>query len=110
MAGNWVYDDVNSPCIDMGDPESDWTAELWPHGKCINMGAYGGTPQASMSLSNAGNIADLYINDVVNYADMELFTNKWLCHEVLLPEDLDRNGFVNFVDFAIFANNWLWQE
>ncbi|GAF67932.1 unnamed protein product, partial [marine sediment metagenome] len=55
----WVYDDVNSPCIDAGDPNSHWTAELWPHGKRINMGAFGGTPQASMSLSDAGNIADL---------------------------------------------------
>ncbi len=47
----WVQDDVNSPCIDAGDPRSDWTAELLPNGELINMGAYGGTPQASMSLS-----------------------------------------------------------
>jgi hypothetical protein len=108
--GEWVVDDVNSPCIDAGDPASDWTAELWPHGKHINMGAFGGTPQASISLSDAGNIADLDVNDAVNYADMELFTDKWLYREVLLPEDLDRNGFVNFIDFTIFANEWLWDE
>jgi len=45
----WVQDDVTSPCIDAGDPNSDWTAELWPHGERINMGAYGGTREASMS-------------------------------------------------------------
>lgn len=39
---SWVKDNVTSPCIDAGDPNSDWTAELWPHGKRINMGAYGG--------------------------------------------------------------------
>lgn len=103
----WVYDDVNSPCIDAGDPNSDWTAELWPHGKCINMGAYGGTPQASMSLSEAGNIADLNNSDLVDYTDLMQLLNKWLYQEVLLPEDLNRNGFVNFTDFAIFAQNWL---
>lgn len=45
----WVMDELTSPCIDAGDPASDWTAELWPHGERINMGAFGGTPQASMS-------------------------------------------------------------
>lgn len=106
----WVTDDVNSPCIDVGDPNSDWTAELWPHGKRINMGAYGGTPQASMSESPAGNIADLDANDVVNYSDLDLFTEGWLRQQVLLSEDLDRDGLVNSKDFAIFANNWLWEE
>ncbi|MHC4213457.1 MAG: hypothetical protein ACYSWP_08815, partial [Planctomycetota bacterium] len=51
--GDWVLDNVNSPCIDAGDPASDWTEELWPNGNRINMGAYGGTSQASMSLSDA---------------------------------------------------------
>ena len=108
--GDWVLDDVNSPCIDAGDPNSDWTAELWPHGKRVNMGAYGGTPQASMSLSTAGNIADLNTNALVDYTDLMMFTNKWLYEEVLLPEDLDRNGVVNFTDFAEFAGQWLWEE
>ena len=49
---SWVQDDVTSPCIDAGDQGSDWTAELRPHGECINMGAYGGTPQASMSFQS----------------------------------------------------------
>ena len=40
---SWVMDANTSPCIDAGDPNSDWKAELWPHGKRINMGAYGGT-------------------------------------------------------------------
>jgi len=106
----WVQDEVSSPCIDAGDPGSDWTAELWPHGKQINMGALGGMSQASMYSSDAGNIADLSNNGSVDYTDLMMFTNKWLYQEVLLPEDLNRNRFVNGIDFAIFANNWLWQE
>jgi len=54
----WIQDDVTSPCIDAGNPDSDWTVELIPNGGRINMGAYGGTPQASMSLSEADNVAD----------------------------------------------------
>ena len=50
VGGSWVKDDVTSPCIDAGDPNSDWTSETWPHGGRINMGAYGGTREASMSI------------------------------------------------------------
>ena len=50
----WVLDNVTSPCIDGGDPDSDWTLELMPHGERINMGAFGGTPQTSMSFSSVG--------------------------------------------------------
>jgi len=45
---SWVQDNVTSPCIDAGDPDSDCTAEPSPNGERINMGAYGGTPKASM--------------------------------------------------------------
>lgn len=47
---NWILDDVTSLCIDAGDPNSLFTYEPLPNGVRINMGAYGGTPQASMSL------------------------------------------------------------
>ncbi len=112
----WVQDeggpfvDGISQCIDAGDPNSDWTAELWPHGKRTNMGAYGGTPQASMSLSSVGNVANINNNDIVDYTDLMMLTHKWQCQEVLLSEDFDRNGVVNLIDFAIFAKEWLWEE
>jgi len=48
-AGGWVYDNETSPCIDAGDPESDFSAEAAPNGGRVNMGAYGGTPAASRS-------------------------------------------------------------
>jgi hypothetical protein len=106
--GQWVLDDVTSPCIDAGDPNSDWTPELWPHGKHINMGAYGGTPEASMSLSTVGSIANLNNDpcDIVDIIDLEMFTDKWLYEHFLLAEDLDRNGFVDFLDYAIFADEY----
>jgi hypothetical protein len=50
----WVKDDVTSPCINAGDPNSDWSGETWPHGQRINIGAYGGTAEASMSAEYEG--------------------------------------------------------
>jgi hypothetical protein len=105
---SWVTDANTSVAIDAGNPNSDWTAELWPHGKRINMGAYGGTPEASMSQLDIGNIANLDndVNDIVNSLDLALFVGKWCHEEFLLAEDLNRDGFVNFNDFAIFGLQW----
>ncbi|MBN2133022.1 MAG: leucine-rich repeat domain-containing protein [Sedimentisphaerales bacterium] len=49
---SWVNDAVTSPCIDAGDPTGPVGAEPAPHAGVINMGAYGGTPQASKSKIN----------------------------------------------------------
>jgi hypothetical protein len=56
-AGRWdplsksrVVDDSTSPCIDAGDPESPIGDEPTANGGRINMGAYGGTAEASESL------------------------------------------------------------
>jgi hypothetical protein len=46
---SWVKDDVTSPCIDAGDPNSPFGDEPMPNGGRINMGAYGGTAEASKS-------------------------------------------------------------
>jgi hypothetical protein len=47
----WVLDTVTSPCVDAGDPSADPADEPVPNGGRINMGAYGGTIQASLSPS-----------------------------------------------------------
>ncbi|MBN1362027.1 MAG: leucine-rich repeat domain-containing protein [Sedimentisphaerales bacterium] len=45
----WVADNVTSPCIDAGSPAGPVGLEPPPHGGIINLGAYGGTAQASKS-------------------------------------------------------------
>ncbi len=47
--GYWGKSVETSPAIDAGDSESDWSGESAPHGRRINMGAYGGTSVASMT-------------------------------------------------------------
>jgi len=43
----WVNDEITSLCIDAGDPSDSVGDEPHPNGGRINMGAYGGTTQAS---------------------------------------------------------------
>jgi hypothetical protein len=45
----WVLDKVTSPCVDSGDSKDDTLNEPMPHGGRINIGAYGGTMEASLS-------------------------------------------------------------
>jgi len=52
----WVFDEVTSVCIDSGHPSNSLGEELFPNGGLINMGAYGGTPQASVSSPTEGPI------------------------------------------------------
>ena len=42
-------DDLNSPCIDIGDPNEPADTELNCNGGKVNIGAFGGTEQASRS-------------------------------------------------------------
>ena len=52
----WVLDPVTSPCINAGSPISDVGDEPMPTGQRIDMGAYGGTSEASKSLHIVHNI------------------------------------------------------
>ena len=45
----WVLDKVTSPCVDGGDPYAETLNEPMPNGGRINIGAYGGTAEASLS-------------------------------------------------------------
>lgn len=102
---SWVTDSNTSPCIDAGDPNSEWNSEPWPNGKQTNMGAYGGTNQASKN----GNPADFDIDGFVNFVDFAEFSDKWSAKEFCI-EDLTNNGEVDFADLRMFAENWLWQQ
>lgn len=104
----WVADEITSPCIDTGDPNDiRWQNELWPHGERINMGAFGGTPQASMSDNPVGNTADLNHDGRVDLADWSLWSDDWLKQKILLDSDFDRDNHVNPNDLNVFINNWL---
>jgi len=80
---SWIQDDVTSPCIDAGDPNSPIGHEPFPNGGIINMGAYGGTVEASKS----------YFGEPV-------------C-ETIIAGDINGDCKVDFKDFAIMVLHWL---
>jgi len=81
--GRWTKDEVTSPCIDSGNPLSPIGYEPFPNGGVINMGAYGGTTEASKSYFGAP-----------------------VC-ETIIAGDINGDCKVNFADFAIMAGHWL---
>jgi hypothetical protein len=80
---SWVKDDVTSPCIDAGDPMSPIGHEVFPNGGIINIGAYGGTAEASKS----------YFGEPV-------------C-ETIVAGDINGDCKVDVTDFALMAAHWL---
>ncbi|MEN6425751.1 MAG: right-handed parallel beta-helix repeat-containing protein [Phycisphaerales bacterium] len=81
--GSWVQDDVTSPCIDAGDPNSPIGEEPFPNGGRINMGAYGGTAQASKSyfgepVSDTIIAGDINGDGKVDWKDLEILSHHWL--------------------------------
>lgn len=52
VSESWIQDDITSPCIDAGDPNSLVGDEPFPNGGIINMGTYGGTAEASKNPAN----------------------------------------------------------
>jgi hypothetical protein len=82
----WVQDDVTSPCIDAGNPMNPIGFEAFPNGGRVNMGAYGGTAEASKS-----------------------YFGKPVC-EIIVAGDVNGDCIVNYKDFRLMALNWLRDE
>jgi hypothetical protein len=106
----WVKDDVNSPCLDAGDPNSPYALEPNPNGARVNMGAYGNTDQASMTTGTAveRRFPDLDDDKDVDFIDFALFANLWLAKGSDIPADFDYSNIVNYVDLVEFCRWWLW--
>lgn len=83
--GTWVIDAETSPCIDVGDPCDPIGVEPNSNGGRINIGAYGGTAEASKS--------DSGIVEPV-------------CPEYPMM-DANKDCKVDFADFIKFASEWL---
>jgi hypothetical protein len=86
----WMQDDVTSPCIDAGDPMSPIGWESFPTGGFVNMGAYGGTPEASKTYFGEPICETIVAGDIngdgqVNRIDLEIMALHWTDDEPLLP-------------------------
>jgi len=80
---SWVQDDVTSPCIDAGDPMLLIGHEPFPNGGIVNMGAYGGTAEASKSYFDEPVCETIVAGDIngdckIDFADFQLMALHWL--------------------------------
>jgi predicted outer membrane repeat protein len=113
----WRYDYVTSRCIDAGNPGSPLGGELltipgdpghiWGENLRINMGAYGGTPQASMPPYDWALLADITNDGIVDGRDYAHQATDWLMNGTEQPGDFDRNGIVDTNDVGLFVDDWL---
>jgi len=108
-SGSWVQDDVTSPCIDAGDPNSDWSGETWPHGEKINMGAYGGTRQASMSTKAEGmtlaRVAYIFSNNAEAAQSFRSLLGTYGCSTTLINLDDVPAAPLDTYDLLIVGND-----
>lgn len=81
--GGWTTDEVTSLCIDAGDPMTPINFEPFPNGGIVNMGAYGGTPEASKSYFGKPPCTHIIAGDIngdciVNFKDTAIMFYHWL--------------------------------
>lgn len=114
----WGYDYVTSRCADAGNPGSILRDEVmtvlpedpnnvWGINVRMNMGAYGGTAEASMPPPGCALLGDLSNDGVIDYMDLAGQVEDWLKSANEQPGDLSRDAIVNMVDFAALAGDWL---
>ena len=83
VSGSWIRDEVTSPCIDAGDPVSPIGQEPFPNGGRVNMGAYGGTAEASKSYFGEPVCETVIAGDIngdcrVDFRDLQVMAGHWL--------------------------------
>ncbi|UCG50153.1 MAG: right-handed parallel beta-helix repeat-containing protein, partial [Phycisphaerales bacterium] len=81
--GGWATDAVTSPCVDAGDPAGPIGLESFPNGGIINVGAYGGTAQASRSYFGTPPCETVVAGDIngdclIDFADFVFIARRWL--------------------------------
>jgi hypothetical protein len=79
----WVQDDVTSVAIDAGNPMYPIGLEPFPNGGIINMGAYGGTAEASKSYFGGSPCQTIVAGDIngdciIDFKDFGLMASHWL--------------------------------
>ncbi len=80
---DWNMYPIDSPCLDRGDPSMRTGGELLPNGGIINMGAYGGTGEASRSggptpICTEYPVMDFNRDCKVDQLDLDIFMEHWL--------------------------------
>ncbi|MHC4656787.1 MAG: right-handed parallel beta-helix repeat-containing protein [Planctomycetota bacterium] len=104
----WVNDAITSSSIDAGNPATSLDSEPNDvNNTRINMGAYGGTCEASKTPPYWTLLADLSNDGLVNFLDFTVQASDWKKTDVEQPGDLTRDGTVDTRDLNVVAKEWL---
>ncbi|MHC4753050.1 MAG: right-handed parallel beta-helix repeat-containing protein, partial [Planctomycetota bacterium] len=116
---HWVWDGLTSLCIDAGNPGTALGDEIltvpvdpngeWGRNVRVNMGAYGGTIQASMPPCDCAILGDLTNDGTVDFNDLARWAEDSTIGVTEHPADLDRNASINLADLALLVQDWLVQ-
>ncbi len=113
----WTWDSVTSRCIDAGSPGSplgDEPMNLVPDDPCntwgknlrINMGAYGGTTEASMAPHGWALLCDVDNNGKVNLTDFAYMCMAFTEEDEPFA-DFNRDVVMDMLDAALLTEDWL---
>ncbi len=106
-ANGWTGGTITSPCIDAGNPGSPAPYEYGYERNRINMGAFGGTYQASAPPAGWALLADINNDGFVDLTDYSYFAADFRYVGQLSPADLNRSATVGIQDLGLFADDWL---
>jgi parallel beta-helix repeat protein/predicted outer membrane repeat protein len=112
----WHYDEISSLCLDAGNPGSALANEVlavpddpnnvWGTNVRINMGAHGGTAEASMPPHDWALLADLTNDGIVNWHDYAYLVSRWSETAKEQYSDLNRDSVVDIADLALLVESW----
>lgn len=105
---SWISHAVTSRAVDAGNPayhledENDDANNIR-----INIGAFGGTAQASKSPKNWSVLNDLSNDGIVNSIDYAILSKNWYLNSSHPIGDTNRDDFVGPEDLVKLADDWL---
>lgn len=118
---SWVIDDVTSPCIDAGDPNSPINAEPFPNGGRVNMGSYGASDEAGKTYFGSPPCQTIIAGDingdcVVDFEDLAIIVSHWMMQgddfvnkpptiRLIEPQDGDRIAWPGPTTFRAEVND-----
>lgn len=116
----WVSDSETSPCIDAGNPGSalgreplalpDELESTLLLNRRVDVGAFGGTGEASLAPEGWSLMADANNDGCVDWMDFICMAANWAQSVVQCEADLTRDGRVDGADLTLLAGEWRRQK
>jgi len=93
-----------SPCIDGGDPSDDFSDEPFPNGYCVNLGAYGGTQDATKTTDSVVTVSPNPIifgeSESIDTKEIIVKIKNGTLYDLIISDiSLEDSSYFQIVDF-----------